>query len=55
MGDKTKIITLLLLGITVSLIKSLAPSAPACNNPNVPTIFGPLLAVLKLLIYALKL
>ena len=40
-GDKTKIITLLLLGITVSLIKSLAPSAPACNNPNVPTMLGP--------------
>jgi len=41
MGDKTKIIGLLLLGITVSFIKSFAPSAPACNIPKVPTILGP--------------
>jgi hypothetical protein len=40
-GDKIKIIELLLLGITVSFIRSFKPSAPACKIPKVPTILGP--------------
>ena len=33
--------TLLLLWETISLIKSLSPSANGCNNPNTPTTEGP--------------
>ena len=41
MGAKTKITLLALAGIIVSLENNFTPSAKGCNNPNMPTTFGP--------------
>src|SRR6202012_2581151 len=42
-GDNINKKKLELLGINVSLLNNLRASAIACNNPYIPTTFGPLL------------
>jgi len=40
-GAKRKMFEFEVLGIKSSLVNNFKPSANGCNNPKIPTIFGP--------------
>ena len=43
MGENKKISLFEFVGIIVSFVSNLIPSAIGCNNPNGPTTLGPFL------------